>query len=300
MDPNHIAILAHEGDRLFERTNYLIHPLAQLWRRKGLPVDVLRGTGPFLPARLVFPHIDLTVRPPEYEALLRRHRFVVNRRVLDVSKSTFSEVRVRRDSPDTGPVIVKTNRNHGGLPERRLSAPPVRRALGQRVSNPLRRVLRTPVEWERIQWLDTESYRIFAALRDVPDGVFENDNLLVERFVPEKEGRRYAIRYGYVLGSREITLRLVSQDPIIKGGNAERCDEVESPLGLAQLRRRIGLDYGKVDFVLHGGRFIPLDINPTPAAATLEEHGFLERVSSHLAEGIGDLLGRLAPLSSRA
>jgi hypothetical protein len=292
MDPDHIAILTHERDRLFERRNYLIHPLVRLWRQRGFRVATRRGIGFDHPAELLFPHIDLTVRPPEYEAYLQHYRCVVNRRVLDVSKSAWTELRVERDSPYTGPVIVKTNCNHGAFPELRLDAP-LRRFFRQRLRglwSLFRHARGLGIAWESIQWLDTGSYPVFGSLRDVPKGVFENDNLLVQQFVPEREGARYAIRYAYVLGSREITLRLVSSAPVIKGMNADAWDEVESPPELAPLRRRLGLDYGKIDFVMPEGRFIPLDVNPTPAAEVLELRGFAQRVSSHLADGIGDLM----------
>jgi hypothetical protein len=291
MGHDHIAILTHERDRSFKRTKYLIHPLVRLWRQRGFRVRTRCGTGSDHPAELLFPHIDLTVRPPEYEAYLQRYRGVVNRRVLDVSKSAWTGLRVERDSSYTGPVIVKTNRNHGGLPELRLGAAPLQRLFRHRLRSLFRRARGLGTAWEGIQWLDTGSYPVFESLRDVPSGVLENDSLLVQRFVPEREGARYAVRYAYVLGSREITLRLVSRTPVIKGGNADACEEVATPSELAPLRRRLGLDYGKIDFVVSEGRFIPLDINPTPASGTLELHGFVQRVSSHLAEGIDDLLG---------
>ena len=289
--PDHIVILTHERDRLFERGNFLIHSLVRLWRQRGFRVGTRHGIGFDHPAELLFPHIDLTVRPPEYEAYLQRYRRVVNRGVLDVSKSTWTGLRVGRDSPYTGPVIVKTNLNHGGLPEVRLDAASLRRIFRQRLRSLFRRARGLGIAWESIQWLDTESYPVFDSLRDVPKGVLENDNLLVQRFVPEREGTRYAIRYAYVLGSREITLRLLSRAPVIKGANADAWEEVESPPELAPLRRRLGLDYGKIDFVVPEGQFIPLDVNPTPGAEALELRGFAPRVSSHLAEGIGDLLG---------
>jgi hypothetical protein len=289
MEPDHILILTHERDRWFEQgdSHYLIHPLVRLWRQQGLRVGTRRGIGFDHPAQLLFPHIDLTVRPPEYEAYLQRYRRVVNRRVLDVSKSAWTKLQVGRDSPYTGPVIVKTTRNHGGFPEARLVATPFRR-FGQRARSLFRRARGLGIAWQSIQWLDTGAYPVFGSLRDVPKGVLENDNLLVQKFVPEREGAWYAVRYSHVLGRREITLRLVSKAPVVKYANAEACEEVETPPELAPLRRQLGLDYGKIDFVMPEGRFIPVDVNPTPV---VPEFGFEPRVSSHLADGIGDLLG---------
>jgi len=288
MDSDHIVILTHGRDRWFEQadSHYLIHPVVRLWRQRGLRVGTRRGIGFDHPAKLLFPHIDLTVRPPEYEAYLQRYRCVINRKVLDISKSLLTELRVGRDSPYPGPVIVKTNRNHGGFSEARLVTTLLRR-FRQRVRSLFRRARGLGIAWESIQWLDTGSYPVFGSLRDVPQGVLENDHLVVQQFVPEREGARYAVRYAHVLGRREITLRLVSKVPVVKYANAEACEEVESPPELAPLRRRLGLDYGKIDFVMPEGRFIPVDVNPTP---TVPEFGFEPRVSSHLADGIDDLL----------
>jgi hypothetical protein len=264
----------------------LIHPLVRLWRQRGLRVGTRRGIGSDPPAELLFPHVDLTVRPPEYEAYLQRYPRVVNRSVLDVSKSLLTELRVGRDGSYTGPVIVKTNRNHGGFPEARLVATLFRRSR-QRVRGLFRRARGLGIAWDRIQWLDTNAYQVFDSLRDVPEGALENDNLVVQQFVPEREGARYVVRYAHVLGRREITLRLVSKVPVVKYANADACEEVESPPELAPLRRWLGLDYGKIDFVMPEGRFLPVDVNPTPV---VPEFGFEPRVSSHLADGIADLL----------
>jgi hypothetical protein len=293
VDPTHIAILTHGSDRHFDRTKYLIHPLARLWERMGLRTSVFRGTGTFAPAGLLIPHIDLTVRPPEYQGFLEKYPRVLNRGVRDISRSAFSQIRVQPDSPDTGPVIVKTNRNHGGLPERRLAAGPGRPSLRRELQDrwaAFRSARRWRIRWESIEWLDTSSYPVFDSLGKVPRGVFENPNLFVEQFVPEREGGRYGVRYSYVLGSREITLRLQSKDLVIKGSNAEAREEVVTPPEIGQLRRRLGLDYGKIDFVVRDGRTLPLDVNTTPAASMLDRHGFAQRVSSHLAGRIQELL----------
>jgi len=74
MDPDQIAILTHERDRLFERTKYLIHPLVRLWRQRGFRVGTRCGIGFDHPAELLFSHIDLTVRAPGPGALPTRGR----------------------------------------------------------------------------------------------------------------------------------------------------------------------------------------------------------------------------------
>jgi len=297
MDPADIAILTGQAKDRFEATGYLIHALSDRWKTMGLRVTVL-GTPAFVPARLLIPHIDATVRPADYEAFLNRYALVLNRGVTDVSKSGLSENLISRDSAHSGPVIVKTNRNYGGLPERRAGDASGRRSLARRLLSrwkALSGASPSGVAWDRVEWLETSSYPVFRNLREVPRGVFENPHLVVERFTPEMEGDLYCVRYAYVFGRREITLRLKSRRPVIRGANAEACEEVEGSPELAPWRRRLGLDYGKIDFVVRGGQPVLLDVNPTPAATTLARHGFTGRVVDHLSGGLDEFLAPAPP-----
>ena len=290
-----IAILIEEqADDPLETGRYLIHALSEEWKAMGLRVAVLRGMRRFEPARLLVPHIDATVRPARYDAFLERYRRVVNRRLTDVSKSSFSENLIGTDSGYSGPVIVKTNRNYGGLPERRADATSPRRSLAERLRS------RWPaffgaspsgVAWNRVEFLDVASYPVFQKLQDVPRAVFANPNLVVEKFAPELEGGHFCVRYAYVLGPKEITVRLKSRRAVIRGANADICEEAETPPEIGPWRRRLGLDYGKIDFVRSEGKPVLLDVNPTPAMATLERHGLVRRVAQALRDGVEELLG---------
>ena len=294
-----IAILTGEtSDDSLESGKYLIHALSESWRAMGLRVAVLRGMRRFEPARLLVPHIDATVRPGGCDAFFQRYGRVVNRSLTDVSKSSFSENLVGTDFGYSGPVIVKTNRNYGGLPERRATAESSRRSLAERLRGrwaALFGASPSGVAWERVEWLDTSSYPVFRSLQDVPRAVFGNPHLVVESFAPEMEGDLYCVRFAYVFGPREITLRLKSRRPVVRGANAEVCEEVEGSPELAPWRRHLGLDYGKIDFVVHGGRPVLLDVNPTPAATTLVRHGLLRRVTDRLSGGVEELLDPPAP-----
>lgn len=294
MGPADIAILTHEtADDPVEAGKYLIHRLADGWKTMGLRVAVLRGTRLFEPARILIPHIDSTVRPAEYDAFVRQYRRVANRRLTDVSKSSFSENLIRADSGYSGPVIVKTNRNYGGLPERRAAATSSRRSLAERLRSRWAAFFGASpsgVAWKRVEWLDVASYPVFQKLQDVPRAVFANPNLVVEKFTPEIEGGHYCVRYAYVLGPREITMRLKSRRAVIRGANADICEEAETPPEIGAWRRRLGLDYGKIDFVVAGGKPVLLDVNPTPAMATLERYRLVRRVAQALRDGVEELL----------
>lgn len=282
--PPDVAILTHAADRLFERTKYLIHAVSKEWEAIGLRVAVLRGVRAFVPAGVLIPHVDMTVMPPEYIAFARRYPRVLNRDVVDISKSSFSENIVGPGSPETGPVIVKTDRNHGGLPELRLEAMPRARLFFEKLRSRLVS-MRSP-RWRDVEVLDRGSYPVFPALKDVPREIFANPHLIVERYVAEIEGGRYCVRFCYALGSREFTVRLTSKNPVIKASTSEGCERVESSSEVALWRRRLGLDYGKIDYVVRDGKAVVLDVNTTPAYSALERYGLTGAVARELAEGI--------------
>jgi hypothetical protein len=282
-----IAILTHEADTSFKTTNYLVHPLAERWKAMGLRVAVRRGKRSTVLADVLLPHIDLTIIPTDYCAVMQRYPRVVNRRVLDISKTAISANLVRPGSDYAGPVIVKTDRNHGGLPELRL-AHRKRSLLGGlwgRHTLP-RRMSSGPTDWRGVDWLDPLSYPVFRSLPEVPHEIFENPHLIVEKLVPEMDGDRYCVRYFYSLGSREFTLLLRSSNPVIKGPNVETWEEVEGHPAIRSLRSRLGLDYAKIDYVVRGGDAVVLDINRTPACSILDRLCLTEKVADRLAEGI--------------
>ena len=75
----------------------------------------------------------------EYGAVLDAHPRVVNRQVRDSSKRRVSRNLVRPGDGWEGPVIVKTDRNHGGLPEADTAS--ALRGLFARAVPRLRRIL---------------------------------------------------------------------------------------------------------------------------------------------------------------
>ena len=106
--------------------------MADAWRAMGHDVAFVRGIARDVEADLVVPHVDLTVLPDDYVRWLARHPRVVNRAVVDISKRRISRLAVGPDDEVDGPVIVKSNRNYGGLPERRRLGRSWReRALGR-------------------------------------------------------------------------------------------------------------------------------------------------------------------------
>src|SRR5690348_16773447 len=113
METLKILILLHQKDTAFESNDYLIKFLMREWRKMGCAVEVMRGVRQQVRADLVIPHVDLTITPQEYLDFLRAYPNVINRHVVDISKSRISTHLVERNDNYTGPVIVKTERNYG-------------------------------------------------------------------------------------------------------------------------------------------------------------------------------------------
>ena len=113
-----IAVLFHESRRDRGPRDYAIGALARFWRRDGHRVVFLYGVEKFVPADLVVVHVDLSVVPQEYLDFAARYPAAVNGGVRDVRKSSFSRNRLAAEDSWDGRVIVKSNLNYAGIPER--------------------------------------------------------------------------------------------------------------------------------------------------------------------------------------
>ncbi|MFM8411519.1 MAG: hypothetical protein ACKOCT_14745 [Alphaproteobacteria bacterium] len=292
--PIPVTILLHRHDVRFKRNGYLLHRMLDSWAKSGVAVRIVRDTQLVTPESVLIPHIDLTTRPPEYAGVLDRFPVVVNRRVSTIAKSSFSTILLRRDDPYDGPVIVKTDLNYAGLPEKLLHAS-IRESLAFYAGEAMRTVglrLRRHLHRDDLELpYKPKDYSVWPTLSAVPRGAFENTELVVEKFLPESWAEGYCLRYTYFLGDREMSFLLKSREKVIKGPNAVSCEEIETPPAIASLRERMGFDYGKFDYALRDGEVVLFDANWTPSTFTLEKFGLTERVAEFPADGIHALLG---------
>src|SRR5262249_13183866 len=116
----HIVVIVHQHDQLYPR-RYLLGELAQVWQDEGIRVTVQHGTEVIPDADLAILHVDMTVVPDEYLTCIRKYPKTVNAGVADISKRTISRHLVQRGDGYHGPVVVKTNRNYGGIVEATLA-----------------------------------------------------------------------------------------------------------------------------------------------------------------------------------
>jgi len=286
-----IAILTHAWARGAQSIPYIVWLLQREWESQGIEVEVLRGVGRATDADIVFPQVDLSVLPDDYVRYLDGFGRVINRRVTDIRKSTFATHRLRSGDAWGGRVIVKTDCNYGGKPERRTVSV---------VHGRLRswgRSLRRRVGRSRdpglgsTQTLDPHNYPIFESLADVPSAVFDNPSLHVERFLEEATEEGYVLRSYNFCGDRWFTRRRVSADPIVRAWNSRLIDSPPVPPELVELRKQLGFDFGKFDFVICDGRPVVLDINTTPTIVVGDSHDELIENLKDLAHGIHGCAG---------
>jgi hypothetical protein len=263
-------------------TMFLIHALQRRWEREGLLVRAARQPQDDSGERVAILHLDIS-RIPEEFSRLHGYRAVINGRVMDITKRSFSSLMLGREADYAGPVIVKTDANCGGMPE---FTQELRQATGftLRIGSP-----QSP--WRRVRVMDPINYPVFPSIAAVPNGVWANPRLIVERFMPEHEGDLYCLRSWVFLGSRSYSVLLRSPHPIVKVSTAVHKEPItEVPEELRHMRHRLGFDYGKFDYGIVEGRVILYDVNRTPTLGANISPERRDQIADLLAEGLYDFL----------
>jgi hypothetical protein len=240
-----IALLFHESDRDRDLSAYAVSRLIPVWREDGHEVVAVFGAQDFVPADLAFVHVDLSEVPEEYLALAARYPASVNGRIRSIRKSAYSPHLLREGDRWEGPVIVKSDRNYGGSPEAQRRIP---RLDGQGVHPP---------------FASPFHYPVLPGLGAVPKAVFGSSDFIVQRFLPELEEGLFHVRTYAFLGDWEECQRLASDQPIVKAETKVASAPAPVHPGIRALRRELGFDYGKIDYLLHGEELVVLDLNKT-------------------------------------
>lgn len=260
---------------------------------------MLSGTGNTQSADVLIPHLDLTIIPHDYCMFMEQYPRVINKEVLDISKSRISSNLLRSNDSYRGPVIVKTDRNYGGLPEAHLGIDSDRDQFDlsiffEKVASRVGKKLTGKVPWKYVRFLKTSEYPLFPSIQAVPKGIFKNKNLVVEKYCPERENNDYIVRYCYFLGDREITFLLRSSERNVKISNAFQIEEVPTPQEIHLMRHRMGFEFGKFDYILNGEEVVLFDANRTPSCSylSLEQGRPMWNLAKRLADGIWSIVDR--------
>ena len=252
-----IAILCHELDRIIwprrdgkgYNCPYLIGRMVFELIRRGHDVEIVHGpNAKNNDPDLAILHVDLTHVPEDYLAYAAGFRNCLNRNVANISKTRISGALLAGRPDWNGPVIVKSNLNcHAG---------------GESAKNARRKGSAPEVR-------EFPEYAVYDSIRDVPKDLRNDASLAIDCFMPEREGDMYAIRHWVFCGDQGHCNRFISPEMIIKGGNVLRKEPCAVPDKLHDLRKAMGFDYGKFDFVMHGDDVFLLDANKTPGSPPL-------------------------------
>lgn len=246
-------------------------------KRRGHSVRILSGTSAKPEADIAVLHVDATVTPPDYVEYARTFPYCLNIGAADISKRRISGAVIGRNDGWQGPVIVKSSLNNLGIREQSLN----RRS--RRAGKP------EPFPGVKVM----AGYTIHDSLADVAEAVFERDDLVVEKFIPEAEPDGFGARFWIFCGERERCTRHVSPQSLVKGSDTIRREPVAVPEELRETRRKLGFDYGKFDFVMHEGKAVLLDANKTPGGAR-NLSSFLAAGNANLADGFEGLIRKVA------
>lgn len=261
-----ILVVQGEGDGQC----YIIDHLANRWQAMDFEISISRGVEDLPSADIAILHVDKTIVPHGFYDALADYPVVINHNVLDISRRHYSQIILSQDTDYTGPVIIKTNANYGGVPE----------------YDPKARKRPSEYTWIGKKVLDPKKYPIFNSPQEVPLEAWKNPHLIIEQFRPEKEGELFFVRYWSFFGDRSSTGRYGSKDPIAKFSNMVTDDvEVEIPADLIEARQAIGIDFGRFDFVVHDGQTILLDVNKTLGAGSTAIDSY-NAYLDNLAQGI--------------
>lgn len=259
--------------------------MAQFWRDDGHEVIFLHGTKRFIPADVVIVHVDLSVVPDAYFEFASRYPVALNASVRDIRKSRFSTDLLRSGDLWTGGVIVKSDENCAGVPEMERTSWLLHSTQARRARRWLGKITRSSRPFFR----SAADYLVYENLAAVPRALFDQPGLIVQKFLPELHDGRYSVRNMTFLGDRVTCVRLTSSSPIVTGDANVTLEQVEPHRDIAVLRKTLGFDYGKFDYVIHDGRAVLLDINKTVgASAGLLDNEALRRIRRYRAEGLYD------------
>lgn len=290
----HVAIVVHRHARL-GANSYWLRAIAECWRDSGIRISVISDPKARIEADIAILHVDLTVTPPDYIACAQRCAVVVNGAVPDISKRAVSAHLLRRGDRHEGPVIVKTNRNCAGLPEAHVAnMGRMSRRRGVFDASALDYSNEMYLRDRRRRRYGSEEafldYPVFESMSEVPDAVWSDSELVVERFLPEKIDGRYCIRTWLFFGDQDRHAIFYSHDRVIKSHNIldfERLSGV--PDELRQIRRNLKFDFGKFDYTMVDGRPILFDANRTPTIGNFPKERYRPLAES-LARGINAFL----------
>lgn len=278
----HIVFLHHRFDSFWTRRGltrfrrYMMGDVLEILLRRGHTVSIADRPERVPAGDLLILHVDSSIVPDDYLAVALSFPVSINGCVRDITKRAISGLVVGPDSDWEGPVVVKSNLNSHGRPERRQNR------------NARLHARRAPHRDLRV----VGNYGVHETIAEVPREVWSDPFLVVEKFMPERHGEHYGARTYIFCGATERCALHLSASPIVKGAGVISSTPTDIPDGIREIRARLGFDYGKFDFVMHDGKPVLLDANKTlgnvPANGELADR--IRAANDTIADGVEGML----------
>ncbi|MEE9344350.1 MAG: hypothetical protein V3U88_01960 [Methylococcales bacterium] len=292
--------------------NSLLKWMIQYWRESGHNVELVSDINTSWNADIALLHFDATDVPLTYINFVRKFPIAINGRAKNISKTFFSNQIIKKNSDYYGMVIVKTVANAGGLPELHAeNYPKIRKKFIKFIgritsSGKLQNKYIESFLWRKVRVLDASNYPMYLSPQHVPNGVWHNRRMVVEKYLPEQtDDGRYRLRHWYFFGDMEFSRTLISSEPIVKWIRMNDGEKHQSrkewvgkksskdcqiPKAVREVRKKLGLDYGRIDWALHHGKPVVYDVNKTPFGfgeiSVTAEYALKNEVIREFSQGI--------------
>ncbi len=247
-----IAILFHKNSRRKFRKKFDIGLLADIWECQGHEVIVMFGIENFVPADVCIVHVDLTEVPGEYLDFAGRYPVVINGVIKDIQKRNYSEHQISPGDNYIGRVIVKSNQNSAGWPEFIVDHNIFLQVIAR---------LAAKLNLVRSRYYSSSDYQVYDNLDQVPAACFDNPYFLVEKFLPELVDSVYYVNMYIFFGDCHECYRLGSLKPVVKAKSIISRETIDPHPEILKIREKFNIDYGKLDYCIHDGEVVLLDVN---------------------------------------
>lgn len=253
----HIQIITLPNENFL--SSYLISHLAMAWHEQGQKITI--GPAKQLDGDIGILHMDRTWISDAWLPDNPQRRPLLNGSLLNISKRRVSSNLLERDSRHTGPVIIKTDANYFGWPERSSTS-------SRTMLRFYRKLMQKNISWKLTRQFLPGSYPVLESIDRIPAWVWRREDLVVEKFLPEMEGNEFALRIWIFFGNKEYGVRMFSRNPVVKASGITRHEYIHNvPDSIRKVRNQLGIDFGKFDYVMVNGEAVLLDVNKTPTVA---------------------------------
>ncbi|MBY9067512.1 hypothetical protein K1X12_11410 [Hyphomonas sp. WL0036] len=274
-----IAILNNSGHTPGNRS-HLIALLADQWRASGIEVVELSGTSSFVEADLLFLHLSRPIVPEEYRRFAAQYPVTYNTSATDLRKHQYADGILAAGDFYKGAVIVKSDCSYAAPAQPAPSRGGILSNFGLLNRSFAGKEARAPVN---------DNYHIYPSVAHVPQEKFGKDHI-IQKFLPEQNDGRFVLRQYYFLGDRHFLALQTSGAAIIRSAAPLSLEEWTPPQELLDLRARLNLDYGRIDFVQQEGRPFVISVSRSPALPSSKEEGYVPPAYNRLAEAFSEAL----------